>query len=112
MSTASLSSPAKSFSQAILLIKCSLLFAAGHGISFVINFIVLREFRTARFLPLIWLPFKRALALFVTIAIAVSVLAKWPDVLDATTFPAILILVKISWDFFLHRRERIAFTAT
>jgi len=95
--------------QGMLLLKCSLLFFAGHGLSFVINFLVLREYRHARFLPLIWLPFKRALALFVMIGIGVLTIARWPDALDATTFPAVLIGIKLGWDFFLHRRERLAF---
>ena len=47
-----------------LLLKCSLLFAAGHGLSFVVNFLFLGEFRRARFTTLLWLPFKRALALY------------------------------------------------
>ena len=92
-----------------LLLKCSLIFAAGHGLSFVINFLVLGEFRRARFATLLWLPFKRALALFITIVAALTALQQWPGVLTYTSFAAILICVKLSWDLFLHWRERRSF---
>lgn len=92
-----------------LLLKCSLIFVAGHGLSFIINFLVLGEFRRARFTTLLWLPFKRALALFVTIAAAVTALHQWPGVLTYTSFAAILICVKLLWDLFLHWRERRTF---
>ena len=46
--------------QGQLLLQCSLLFVVGHGLSFIINFVVLGEFRHARFGTLLWLPFKRA----------------------------------------------------
>ncbi len=92
-----------------LLLKCSLLFVAGHGLSFIVNFIVRGEFRRARFVTLLWLPFKRALALFVTIVAALTALQQWPGVLTYTSFAAILIVVKLSWDLFLHWRERRSF---
>lgn len=92
-----------------LLLKCSLLFAVGHGLSFIINFLVRGEFHSARFTTLLWLPFKRALALFVTIVAALTALQQWPGVLTYTSFAALLIIVKLSWDVFLHWRERRAF---
>ncbi len=95
--------------QVPLLLKCSLLFVAGHGLSFIVNFLVLGEFRRARFTTLLWLPFKRALALFVTIAAALTALQQWPGVLTYTSFAALLIVVKLSWDLFLHWRERRSF---
>ena len=97
--------------QAPLLLKCSLLFLAGHGLSFIINFLILGEFRRARALPLLWLPFKRSLALFVTIAAALTAIQTWPGVLTYTTFAALLIVVKLAWDFFLHTRERRSFSS-
>ena len=93
-----------------LLLKCSLLFAAGHGLSFIVNFLFLGEFRRARFTTLLWLPFKRALALFVTIGAALTALQQWPGILTYTTFAALLIAVKLAWDLFLHWRERRAFS--
>lgn len=96
--------------QAPLLLKCSLLFLAGHGLSFIINFLVLGEFRHARIGTLLWLPFKRGLALFVTIAAALTAIQTWPGVLTYTTFAALLIIVKLAWDYFLHTRERRSFS--
>lgn len=96
--------------QAPLLLKCSLLFLAGHGLSFIINFLFLGEFRRARALPLLWLPFKRSLALFVTIAAALTAIQTWPGVLTYTTFAVLLIVIKLAWDLFLHLRERRAFS--
>ena len=96
--------------QGYVLLKCSLLFLVGHGLSFVINFLILGEFRRARFGTLMWLPFKRALALFVTIAAALTAVQTWPGVLSYTGFAALLILVKLTWDIFLHRRERVSFS--
>lgn len=93
-----------------LLLKCSLLFAAGHSLSFVINFLVLGEFRRARFTTLVWLPFKRAIALFVAIAAAVTAIQTWPGIVTTTTFATILIVVKLGWDLFLHTRERRSFS--
>ena len=95
--------------QVPLLLKCSLLFVAGHGLSFIVNFLVLGEFRRARFTTLLWLPFKRALALFITIGAALTALQQWPGVLTYTSFAAMLIVVKLSWDLFLHWRERRSF---
>jgi hypothetical protein len=96
--------------QAPMLLKCSLLFLAGHGLSFIINFLVLGEFRHARIGPLLWLPFKRSSALFVTIAVALTAIQTWPGVLTLTTFAALLIFIKLAWDYFLHTRERRSFS--
>ena len=92
--------------QGPLLLKCSLLFVVGHGLSFMINFVALGEFRRARFGTLLWLPFKRALALFVTIVGALTAIQTWPGILTYTTFAMLLIVVKLGWDWFLHSRER------
>lgn len=93
-----------------LLLKCSLLFLAGHGLSFIINFVGRGEFRHARFGTLLWLPFKRGLALFVTIGAFLTAIQTYPGILDGTTFAAALITLKLMWDYFLHRRERLSFT--
>jgi len=96
--------------QLLLLLKCSLLFVGGHGLSFVINFLGRGEYRHARMVTLLWLPFKRALALFVTIVGALYAIREWPGVLGYTTFAALLIVVKLTWDLFLHWLERRSFT--
>jgi hypothetical protein len=92
--------------QGQLLLKCSLVFVAGHGLSFIINFLLLGEFRHARFSTLLWLPFRRSLGLFVTIIAALTAIQTYPGVLTANSFAAILISAKLVWDYFLHRRER------
>ena len=98
--------------QGALLLKCSLLFLIGHGLSFVINFLIRGEFRHARAKTLLWLPIKRGLALFITIAAALTALQAWPGILTYTTFALQLIVVKLAWDYFLHKRERRAFAAS
>jgi hypothetical protein len=92
--------------QAGLILKCSLLFLAGHGLSFIINFVLNGEFRRARIGTLLWLPFRRCLALFVTVAAALTTSQAYPSIFTATSFAALLIVVKISWDYMLHLRER------
>jgi hypothetical protein len=100
--------PGKEFvsEQASLILKCSLVFFAGHGLSFILNFVFRGEFRHARFNTLLSLPFRRCLALFVTVAVALITVLAFPGVLSATSFAALLIFVKLSWDYVLHRRER------
>lgn len=95
-----------------LIFKCSLVFLLSHGLSFVINFLVLGEFRHARAGTLIWLPFKRALALFVAVAASLTAIQAYPGILDSTTYAALLISVKLAWDYFLHRRERLSFSTS
>lgn len=92
-----------------LILGSSLLFLLGHGLSFIVNFLALGEFRRARVGTLLLLPFKRCLALFTCIAIAVGVVVKVPALASASVFAAIVIVLKILWDIWLHLRERQAF---
>ncbi len=89
-----------------LILGSSLLFLLGHGLSFVVNFLALGEFRHARAGTLLLLPFKRCLALFTCIAIAIGVVIKVPALASARAFAAIVIVLKILWDVWLHLRER------
>jgi hypothetical protein len=98
--------------QALLILKCSLIFFVSHGLSFILNFLVLGEFRRARFGTLLWQPFKRSLALFVTVVASLTALQAYPGILSMTTYPALLIVVKLAWDYYLHKRERLSFTAS
>lgn len=93
---------------AMLMLKCSLIFLAGHGLSFIVNFVALGEFRRARFATLMWLPFKRTLALFFAIAASLTAIQAWPGVVSESLYAGGLILVKLAWDYVLHRRERRA----
>ncbi len=95
-----------------VILKCSLIFLAGHGLSFIVNFLVLGEFREARFGTLLWLPFKRSLALFVAIIASLTAIQAFPGILNDTSYAAILITVKLAWDYFLHRRERVSFSTS
>ncbi len=94
-----------------LILKCSMLFFVGHGISFVVNFLFRGEFRHARISTLVWLPFRRCIALFVTVAAALIVIVAYPGVLSYTGFALILIGSKLGWDIVLHRRERRSLAA-
>lgn len=91
-----------------LILKCSLIFLFGHGLSFIVNFLILGEFRHARFGTLLLLPFKRSLALFVAVVASLTAIQAYPGVLSNTTYAALLIAAKLAWDYFLHRRERVS----
>lgn len=95
--------------EASLLLKCSLLFLVGHLLSFLINFIVLGEFRRASAVALLWLPFKRSIALLAIVGGGLLIIVRWPALFDATSFALVLILIKLGADWFLHRRERRSF---
>ncbi len=94
-----------------LILKCSMLFFFGHGISFIINFLFRGEFRRARISTLVWLPFRRCLPLFVAVVAALIIIVAYPDVLSYTGFALILIGSKLAWDFVLHGRERRSLAA-
>lgn len=98
--------------QAMLILKCSLIFLLSHGLSFILNFLMLGEFRRARFGTLLWQPFKRSLALFITVVVSLTALQAYPGILSMTTYPALLIVVKLAWDYYLHKRERLSFTVS
>jgi hypothetical protein len=89
-----------------LVLKISMLFLVGHGISFVANFLLRGEFRHARISTLVWLPFRRCLALLVVVVAALIAILAYPGILSYTSFALILIGSKLAWDFVLHRRER------
>ena len=95
-----------------LILGSSLLFLLGHGLSFVVNFLALGEFRRARVGTLLLLPFKRCLALLTCIAVAIGVVVKVPTLASASAFAAIVIALKILGDAWLHLRERQAFAGT
>lgn len=105
--------PADNFvgDQTELILKCSMLFFVGHGISFVINFLLGGEFRHARISTLVWLPFRRCLALFVVLVAGLTTIQAYPGILSYTSFALLLIGSKLAWDFVLHRRERRSLAA-
>lgn len=91
------------------LIVCSSLFLIGHGVSFAVNFVFLREYKHVRVGALLALPFKRCFALIGTIAIAFVAVYWIPAFANSTGFAIALITVKLLWDYRLHRKERRAF---
>ena len=95
-----------SINQIGLVLTSSILFLIGHGISFVTNFLVLGEFRHARVGGLLILPFKRCFALLATIGVAFLVAYNVPGLATTSGFAVVVIVVKLLWDHWLHRRER------
>ncbi len=90
----------------------SVLFLVGHGVSFVVNFVVGREYRNARASTLLALPFKRCIALIAAIVIAFTAAWLLPGFANTTGFAILLIIFKLAWDYALHLRERRAFART
>lgn len=92
-----------------VIIGSSLLFLAGHGISFVANFLVLGEFKHAHVGTLMALPFKRCLAIGVMVVISFLIIIFIPQLASTAAFAAIVIALKLGWDIWLHYRERDRF---
>lgn len=88
------------------IILCSMFFMVSHGVSFFINFIGFQEFRTAKVGPLLALPFKRCYALIGAIAAAFACVFWIPAFANTTGFAIALVLIKLAWDYHLHKRER------
>ena len=91
------------------LILASVLLSAGHGLSFVINFLFFGEYREARARQLIVTPFKRCFALLASIAVVFGVAALVPELASMTGFAAALIVLKLLADYRLHMAERKVF---
>jgi len=89
-----------------LMFGSAALFFVGHGISFIANFIVMREYKTAKVGSLIALPFRRCLALLGAIIIAFAITLLVPDFSSTTGFAILLLALKVFWDFRLHMSER------
>jgi hypothetical protein len=89
-----------------LLLGISTIFLAGHGISFIGNFLFLGEYKTARAGTLLALPFKRCLALMGAIACAFAIAFYTPNFSSTTAFAMLLIVFKVLWDYRLHTQER------
>jgi hypothetical protein len=52
------------------------------------------------------MPFKRCLALLVTIAGSIAYTATVPGIAIASAFPVVVLVLKTLWDYWLHRKER------
>lgn len=95
-----------------LVIGASLILMAGHAISFIGNFLLLREYRTARVGMLVRLPFERCAALLSAIVISIAFVLVFPQFANTAAFAVVVILQKINWDLRLHHRERREFAAS
>ena len=84
----------------------SLLFLAGHTLSFFSNFIAGREYESARAVPLLLLPFNRCIALVGAIVFSYAVAFLAPGLATSGAFAALVILMKMAWDYRLHTWER------
>jgi hypothetical protein len=91
-----------------LMFGSAALFFVGHGISFIANFIGMREYKTAKVGALLALPFRRCLALLGAIIIAFAITLLVPDFSNTTSFAILLLALKVFWDFRLHLSERRA----
>lgn len=92
-----------------LVLGASLLLMAAHAISLVANFLVGREYRTARAGELLKLPFTRCLALLLAIVVSIVFVVLVPTFANTTAFATVVIVVKVLWDIRLHRAERRMF---
>ncbi|MEO1247879.1 MAG: DUF6498-containing protein [Pseudomonadota bacterium] len=99
------------FAGLILLLQCSLLFLVSHAISFVANFLVGGEYKTARATMLLAVPFSRCLALLGAVIVALVALRVIPALASTGAFALLLIVFKLAWDLHLHNGERSRFGA-
>ena len=91
-----------------LVLGTSSLLLTAHALSFVTNFLLLGEFRTARVGALVALPFKRSLALLFAILISLICAALEPRFSSTAAFAVLVIMLKSLWDLWLHFSERRA----
>ncbi len=87
----------------------ALILTTGHGLSFLVNFLILGEYRNARPGQLIFWPYRRALALLGAIAVGVVAVILRPELANTTGFMLILALCKLLADMGLHVTERRKF---
>ncbi len=89
-----------------LVLGTSSVFLASHGLSFLTGFLALGEFRLARVGDLVLFPFKRSLALLVSIAAGLAVIVLLPVVASTLTFVLIVVVLKLMLDLWLYRDLR------
>lgn len=89
-----------------LVIGTSLVFVASHGISFAVNFLFMGEFRRVRVGELVAFPFKRSLALLVSILVGLGIVGLLPMFASAKVFVLIVVALKLILDLYLYRDER------
>ncbi len=86
--------------------------AAGHALSFVVNFLLLGEFRAATVRMLVMQPFRRCGALLLAVAVSLTAAALTPALATTAVFGALVLVVKVVLDLRLHVAERRRFART
>lgn len=84
------------------LVAATLLLLAGHGLSFVVNFLFLGEYKAARAWRLVLTPYARCAALLVAIGAAIVAARSIPALASTTGFAVVLIGLKLLGDLALH----------
>lgn len=87
----------------------SLVFLVGHGLSFVSNFLLGGEYKKASAVSLLSLPFKRCLAIFAAVGLAFLGAVIIPGFSNSIGFGALLVPIKLGFDYFSHLVERRSF---
>ena len=85
-----------------LVVGTSFLFLCSHGLSFVAGFLGLGEFRRARVSDLVLFPFKRSLALQVSILAGLAAIVLLPAMASRQLFALIVIALKLVLDLRLY----------
>lgn len=76
-----------------------------HGISFLMNFLVRREYENANLLVLLFWPYVRMSLVMAALAAGLVAAAQVPALDTSTTFGVALVLVKLTADVIMHQIE-------
>lgn len=82
---------------------CGLL--VSHGVSFLLNFLIRREYKKARVLFLLFWPYARMAGLYLVIALGLVVARVQPVLARSTVFAVTIVLAKLTADLAMHRFE-------
>ncbi|MEM7504435.1 MAG: DUF6498-containing protein [Pseudomonadota bacterium] len=89
-----------------MLFGVSLILLSGHTFSFLVNFLALGEFKTARHPALVRLPWLRSAPIGCAIAVLVAAGLVLPAVTASWRFAALLAILKLLLDYRMHLHER------
>ena len=85
-------------------IAAAVLFVS-HGISFVMNYLVRREYENTNLLVLLFWPYVRMSLVVAVLAAGLVAAALFPALDTSTTFGVVIVLVKLAADLLMHRIE-------
>ncbi|MEO7725761.1 MAG: DUF6498-containing protein [Burkholderiales bacterium] len=83
-----------------------------HGISFVVNFLLGREYANANLLVLLFWPYVRMSLVMVTLAAGLVAAALFPALDASATFGVAIVLIKLAADLIMHTIEHNSFSRT